>query len=74
VRWPSVEVEPVSEIGAPKSSVLLVVVLLLPPPPQAVSTKGSINTNRVKAGRTLRDTLCLDAEGIERRDDKNVLG
>jgi hypothetical protein len=74
VRWPSVEVAPVNEIGAPNSSVLLVVVLLLPPPPQAVSTKVSINANRVKAGRTLRANLCLDAEGIGKRDDKNVLG
>jgi hypothetical protein len=29
--------------------------------------------NRVKAGRSLRDNLCLDAEGIGRREDKNVL-
>jgi hypothetical protein len=36
--------------------------------------KGSINTSRVKAGRTLLDNLCPDAGGIERGDDKNVLG
>ncbi len=71
---PSVEVEPVSEIGAPNNSVLLVLVLLGLVPPQADNTKGSISAHRVKTGITLRTNLHFDAGGIERRDDKNVLG
>src|SRR5579859_1573229 len=75
VRWPSVEVEPVRETGAPNSRVPLVLVpgpLLLLLLPQAVSTKGNNNTNRATTGRALRTTLNVDDVGSCKRDEKNV--
>src|SRR5438270_7535834 len=75
VRWPSVEVEPVREIGAPKSRVPFVLVpepLLLLLLPQAASTKGNNSTSRATTGKALRAALYIEDVESGKREAKNV--